>query len=287
MNRQTAIVTGGTGGLGLETARGLIRAGLDVTIIGRDTAKGRRALADLERDAVAGQAVAFEAADLSSLAEIRRVTGVVDRDQRPLDVLVNNAGAFFKTRELTPDGLERTMATNHFSMFVLTALLFHRLDAAPTARIVNVASSIYRMGKLDPADLDFVRGYSGTKAYAVSKLANIMFTLELARHLRGTRVTANALNPGAVRSDFNRYLKAWWLRWLTLAPEVAAQTPLYLALSPDLAGRTGGYYDSKRRRMPLLAHARDDGANARLWELSEALSGHPWEAALAASADAA
>jgi NAD(P)-dependent dehydrogenase (short-subunit alcohol dehydrogenase family) len=193
-----------------------------------------------------------------------------------LHVLVNNAGAIFGERELTVDGYERTFALNHLAYFLMTVDLLEVLRRSAPARVVNVSSEAHRMGRIDFADLHLERGYSQFGAYARSKLANVLFTRELARRLQGSGVTANSLHPGTIGSGFGRSGSAFFRTLVALGrpflarPETGARTPVYLASSPDVEGVNGEYFVRERARRPSAA-ALDDAAAARLWAESERL----------------
>src|SRR5437667_3797268 len=201
MAGRTVLVTGGTGGIGKATAIGLATMGARVGITGRDLARAEQAAADI-RAASGNPAVDAFAADMSSQAEVRRLAVVVLDAYPRLDVLVNNVGGFWAHRHLTADGLERTFALNHLAPFLLTGLLLGRLTASAPARIVTVSSGAQARGRIDFDDLQGERNYSGQRAYSQSKLANVMFTCDLARRLEGTGVTATVLHPGVVRTNF-------------------------------------------------------------------------------------
>src|SRR5437870_12647288 len=201
MAGKTVLVTGGTSGIGKATAVGLARLGARVGITGRDTARAEAAAADI-RAASNNAAVDAFAADLSSQAEVRRVASEVLGRYPRLDVLVNNVGGFWAHRQVTADGLEHTFALNHLAPFLLTSLLLDRLMASAPARVVTVSSGAHTTGKLDFDDLMGQRKYSAQRAYSQSKLANVMFTYELARRLAGTGVTATVLHPGVTRTNF-------------------------------------------------------------------------------------
>src|SRR2546429_4114946 len=201
MAGKSVLVTGGTGGIGRATAIGLAALGARVGITGRDQARTEAAAADI-RAAPGSPAVDAFAADLSAQAGGRRLAAQVLDTYPRLDVLVNNVGGFWAHRHLTADGLERTFALNHLAPFLLTNLLLDRLTASAPAPVVTVSSGAQSMGRIDFDDLQGALNYSGQRAYNQSKLANIMFTNELARRLDGTGVTANSLHPGVVRSNF-------------------------------------------------------------------------------------
>jgi NAD(P)-dependent dehydrogenase (short-subunit alcohol dehydrogenase family) len=278
MAGKLCVVTGATSGIGLVAAERLAAAGARLILVGRDKARGEAALARIRRHAP-GAALAIRYADLSLLAEMNRLAAEIAAAEPRIDVLINNAGAMFTRRSVTADGLERTFALNHMAYFVLANRLRERLAAAAPARIVNVASEAHRGNVLDFTDLQSARGYSGFRVYGRSKLANILFTRELARRLEGSGVTANCLHPGFVASRFgdnNPGLPRLGIglakRFFALSPEQGAETLVYLAASPEIAGVTGGYFDKCRVRLPS-AEAQDDAAARRLWDESAKLAG--------------
>jgi NAD(P)-dependent dehydrogenase (short-subunit alcohol dehydrogenase family) len=271
-----ALVTGATAGIGEVTARELIRAGMHVIIVGRNQA---RTTATSERiRAATGSAPDLLLADLSSQQAIRQLADDVLGHYPQIDILINNAGALYNQRELSVDGIEMTWALNHMSYFLLTTWLMPALQAAPQARVINVASEAHRIVpgiRFD--DPQFSRKYNGWQAYGQSKLANILFTVELARRTVGSGITANALHPGFVASnfgknnrDFGGMLFGMLQRFVAISPDEGAKTSLFLATSPDVAGITGRYFDRSRLATPA-ATASDMSAAARLWEVSEQL----------------
>ena len=277
---KTVLITGGTGGIGKATAEGLARLGARVGIVGRDLGRARTEAADITAT-TGNSAVDAYAADLSAQAEVRRLAGEVLAAYPRLDVLVNNVGGFWATRHLTADGLEHTFAVNHLAPFLLTALLLERLKASAPARIVTVSSGAHAAGRIDFDDLQGERSYSGPRAYSQSKLANVMFTYELARRLEGTGVTATVLHPGVVRSAFGAEDPAPWQRvLLPLArpfmktPARGAATSVYLASSPDVERVTGRYYANGKARSSSK-DSYDTAAAAPLWRTSEQLVGLP------------
>jgi NAD(P)-dependent dehydrogenase (short-subunit alcohol dehydrogenase family) len=270
---KTVLVTGGTGGIGKATAVGLAALGARLGITGRDEARARAAAADIA-EASGNREIDVFAADLSSQAEVRRLAEDVLGRYRRLDVLVNNVGGFWGTRHVTADGLEHTFAVNHLAPFLLTNLLLDRLKASAPARIVTVSSGAQSMGKLNFDDLQGERDYSGQKAYNQSKLANVMFTYELARRLAGTGVTANVLHPGVVRTAFaTEDASLMWkvvlpvIRPFLKSPEQGAATSIYLASSPEVEGVSGKYFVNSK---PQTSHrsSYEAAAAARLWEIS-------------------
>jgi NAD(P)-dependent dehydrogenase (short-subunit alcohol dehydrogenase family) len=277
MKGKTCIITGATSGIGLEAAARLGALGARLVLVGRNRSKGEVALARLHAR-VPGVAAEMHYADLSRPDEIVRLADALLDTAARIDVLLNNAGAFFVRHEITPDGLERTFALNHMGYFRLTALLRPRLIASAPARVVNVASEAHRGTQLDFDDLQCRKGYGGRKAYQRSKLANILFTRELARRLQGTTVTANCLHPGFVDTGFGDNNRGPWRVFFAIAKRVAipvqrgAETPVYVASSPELGGTSGKYFEKCRERAPDVP-AQDDQMAARLWEESEKLAG--------------
>jgi NAD(P)-dependent dehydrogenase (short-subunit alcohol dehydrogenase family) len=278
MAGKTVLITGGTGGIGKATAGGLARLGARVAITGRDPARAEAAAADI-RAASGNPAVDAYTADLSDQAQVRRLAAEVLDAYPRLDVLVNNAGGFWNTRHVTADGLEHTFAVNHLAPFLLTHLLLDRLTASAPARIVTVSSGAQAMGRIDFDDLQGERSYSGQRAYNQSKLANVMFTYELARRLEGTGVAATVLHPGVVRTAFGTEDPARWQRvFLPLVrpflktPDEGAQTSVYLASSAEVHGVTGRYFANRKPKKSSKG-SYDTAAQARLWQISADLVG--------------
>lgn len=277
MQGKVCVITGATSGIGLETARRLAAMGARIVMVGRDAKRGEAAL-KLVRDA--GDArVTIHYADLSLIAEMKRVSADLAAAEPRIDVLLNNAGAAFQPRQVTADGIEKTFALNHLSYFVLSNLLLPYLRAAAPSRIVNVASRAHERATLDFDDLMFEKNYFGTRSYARSKLCNILFTRELAQRLGGTGVTANALHPGFVKTRIGDsvggiYALLFRLMKATQAIrlEEGAETPVYLASSPEVATVNGTYFSNSKIKRASAA-AQDDGAARRLWEESVRLTG--------------
>jgi NAD(P)-dependent dehydrogenase (short-subunit alcohol dehydrogenase family) len=276
MEGKLCVITGATSGIGLISAERLAAKGARLVLVGRDPARGEAALARIKARAPRAE-VSIHYADLSRLDALRTLAAGLNALSR-IDVLINNAGAMFWRRQVTADGLERTFALNHMAYFVLTALLRDKLASSP-ARVVNVASDAHRGARLDFGDLQSAHSYSGMRAYARSKLCNILFTRELARRLSGTGVTANCLHPGFVNSRFgdnNPGLVGIGTRIakqiFAIPPERGAETSVYLASSPDLEGKSGGYYDQCAPKTPS-PEAQDDAAARRLWEESARIAG--------------
>ena len=277
MAGKSVLVTGGTGGIGRATAIGLAALGARVGITGRDQARTEAAAAGIRTPG--GPAVDAFAADMSAQADVRRLAAQVLDSFPRLDVLVNNVGGFWAHRHVTADGLERTFALNHLAPFLLTSLLLDRLTASAPARIVTVSSGAHASGRIDFDDLLGERDYSGQRAYSQSKLANVMFTYELARRLEGTGVTATVLHPGVVRTSFGAEDQATYLaamiriaRLFMKTPAQGAGTPVFLASSPEVEGITGRYYASRKPKTSSKA-SYDTTAAARLWGASAGLAG--------------
>lgn len=272
------MVTGANAGIGRVTALVLARMGATVIMVCRNRERSEPVLREI-RQATGNQEVHLMIADFASQRSIRELAAAFRRRYDRLDVLVNNAGAINFDRSLTEDGLETTFAVNHLGYFLLTNLLLDRLVASAPARVINVSSNAHRAGRIDFDDLQGARRYSGWKAYAQSKLANILFTVELARRLEGTGVTVNALHPGFVSSNFATgtplsRLGMRLLRPFTITPEKGAETSIYLATSPEVEGVTGRYFVRKRVVEPAPA-ATDPAAARRLWQVSAELTGLP------------
>ena len=282
MAGRVCLVTGATSGIGKATATGLARLGADLLLVARDPARGRATVAELQA-ANDGARVELLVADLASQASIRGLAEEINRGQPRLDVLVNNAGGYWATRHTTVDGLELTFALNHLAYFLLTNLLLDLLRAGAPARIVNVTSSAQAFGDIHFDDLQYERRYRGQAAYNQSKLANVLFTYELARRLHGTGVTVNCLAPGVTRTNFGRDDSGPVMRLLTplarpfmRSPEEGAATAVWLASSSEAAGVSGRYYLRRRARPTPRRSSRrsyDTELARRLWQVSEELTG--------------
>jgi NAD(P)-dependent dehydrogenase (short-subunit alcohol dehydrogenase family) len=284
MTVQTCLITGATSGIGKAAAQAIAAQGHQVLIVGRHRAKTEATAAELRR-ATGNPHLEVLVADLSSLAEVRRLAAEVAARHPRLHILVNNAGAFFMRRHTTADGLEMTFALNHLSGFLLTNLLLDRLKAAAPARIINVTSAMERDARPDWDDLQMERRYNGMQAYAISKRFNLYFTYELARRLEGTGVTVNAVHPGAVATGIwarplgrAGTLLGPLLRRFMRSPEQGADTVVYLALAAEVEGISGCYFVDRRPRAPSRA-AQDPAAARRAWAISAALVGLPGEEA--------
>ncbi len=274
-SRQTALVTGASSGIGLETARALARQGISVGLVSRGSGSGAQVTETLKQE-TGNPDLHYFPADLSSLAEIRRVAGEVKTQFGQLDVLVNNAGALFQERQTTVDGYEKTFALDHLNYFLLTQLLMGALLESPEPRIVNVASAASNTGKIHFDDLMLSKNYGGFKAYAQAKLANIMFSYQLSRFLADTPATVNALHPGGVASNFGDglFLKTLYRvgRPFLKTPAEGAETVVYLATSPEVNGVSGKYFDNKKA-VSSSKRSYDVQVQARLWRASRHLVG--------------
>ncbi len=283
MQGKICLVTGATAGIGEVTARELARMGATVVGVGRNPQKSANVEATI-RAATGNPNVEFMLADLSIQAQVRQLADQFRNKYHHLDLLVNNAGAFYATRQESADGIELTFSLNHLSYFLLTNLLLDTLlDSAP-ARIVNVSSGAHMMGTINFDDLEGKQGYSSWGAYGQSKLANVLFTYELARRLEGSGVTATALHPGFVATNFAHNNDQGWIgkamafsvkilqRVAARTPEKGAETTLYLATSPEVEGVTGQYFsDKKAVKSATVAH--DLQTARRLWQVSEQMTG--------------
>ena len=277
MKGKTVVITGGTSGIGEIAVEQLAQMGARIVLIARDKSRGEATLAQL-RERAPSLAHTVHYADLARIPEMKRVAAQIAGSEPRIDVLINNAGAMFGSRQLTGDGLEYTFALNHMAYFVVTEGLRERLQASAPARVINTSSGAHRGARLDFEDLQLVKDFSAMKAYGRSKLCNILFTREFARRLHGTGVTANCLHPGFVATRFGDQSGGLISRFIGLAklfaisPEKGAETLVYLASSPDVAETTGAYF-YKCRPVTLSQAALDDRAAMLLWERSEALAG--------------
>lgn len=279
MEGKVCLVTGGTAGIGFVVARELARRGAVVTIVGRDRARGAKAV-DSIRAVADNEAVDFVAADLAEQTQLRAFATAFAERQPRLDVLVDNAGGLFGRRQTTSEGIERTFALNHLGYFLTTLLLLPLLQAAAPSRIIVVASEAHRGAQLDFDDLQGEHRYSRWTAYRRSKLANLLFTYELARRLMGRGVTANALHPGFVATDIGtRHSFVPRILWrigtmAAITPERGAETILHLACSAEVAEVTGGYFIDKAQARSSPA-SYDRATSDRLWDISLNLTGMP------------
>jgi len=274
---RVVILTGATNGIGRATALALAGMGATLGIVARDRARGEETVAEIR--AQTGATADLLLADLSSQASIRELAATILARYPRIDVLVNNAGIVNLKREETADGIESTFAVNHLAYFLLTNLLLDRLKASAPARIVNVASDVHKyVGGIRWDDLGWAQGYQVMRVYGQSKLANILFTRELARRLAGTGVTVNAVHPGAVSTGLGKQNGVWAAALIKVlglffrTPEQGAATSIHLAASPAVDGVSGRYFVDAKEARPSRA-AEDDAAARRLWDLSSQMTG--------------
>jgi NAD(P)-dependent dehydrogenase (short-subunit alcohol dehydrogenase family) len=277
MAGKVCLVTGATAGIGKVTATALAARGADLFIAGRNQRKAEETVSRIQSE-TGNLTVRYLLADFSDLDQVRELAATFREHGARLDVLVNNAGGFSNTRRETPYGVEMTFLVNHLAPFLLTNLLLETLRESAPARIVNVSSEGHRQATMDFDDLSFERGYFGMKAYARSKLANILFTYELARRLDASQVTANVLHPGHVATDMwktNFPIIGPALKWVmglfALSPEEGADNSIYLASSPEVEGMTGKYF-VKREPARSSDLSYDENVARRLWETSKVLT---------------
>jgi retinol dehydrogenase-12 len=277
MHGKVCIVTGATSGIGFVTAQALAHQGATVLVVGRNPERSAATVSHIQQE-TGNSAVEAMVADLSAQAQVRQLASEVQRRFAQVDLLINNAGALFAQRQLSQEGIEMTFALNHLAYFLLTNLLLERLKASASARIINVSSEAHRGAQLDFADLQGQHRYRGWRAYTRSKLANILFTYELARRLEGTAAVTNALHPGFVATNFgrnNRGITAVLWRILQLAaisPEQGAETIVYVASSAEVQDATGRYF-VKKEAVRSSEASYDRAAAERLWQVSAELTG--------------
>lgn len=276
MKNKTVVITGANSGIGYVTALEIAKLGAEVVMVCRNKDKAEAARQEIIKKS-SNTAILLKIADLSSQKQIRLLAEEIKKEYPIIDVLINNAGVLVPERRESEDGIELTWATNHLAYFLLTNLLLDNLKAAPAARIVNVASEVQQIGNIYWDDIGLTKSYTPLKAYAQSKLANIMFSNELAKRLEGTKVTTNALHPGAVATNFGsdgKGLIAWLFktfRWSLLSAEKGAETSIWLATSPQAEGLTGQYFTKKKAiKAKTIAYSKE--ALKRLWELSEQMT---------------
>ncbi|WP_310831831.1 SDR family oxidoreductase [Paenibacillus pedocola] len=273
MQGKTVLVTGGNSGMGLATTIEMARRGAKVIMACRSQRRGEEALVEARRQSGSDD-ITLMLCDLASFQSIRSFAEHFLTEYPVLDVLINNAGVVTVKRELTADGFEMDLGVNHLGHFLLTNLLLDPLKAAEQGRIVVVASGAYKIGRLHLDNHTLSRGFNPAKAYARSKLANILFTRELAARLQGTAVTANAVHPGAVgtsigvnrETGFGRSVLKL-LSYFFLTPEQGADTAIYLATAPELSRVTGQYY-YRRQIQQLSPRATNEQEAAHLWQWS-------------------
>ena len=279
MRDKSVLITGASSGIGLAMSVELAKLGASVLMVSRDPERARAAHAEVAKVATRSPPTVL-LADLSSRAEVRRLAAGVRATAPHLDVLVNNAGAAFRERQLSVDGVEKTFATNHLAPFLLTTLLLDRVLAAPEGRIVNVTAGL-QSRTIDFDNLQLEHGYGPLRAYALSKACNVLFTYELARRLQGTGVTANCFDPGPTETRFGRTAggameilqRVVGFVGILHSAEVGARTGVHLASSPAVAGMTGMYFGHKGKPVRSRPVTYDRDVARRLWSASEALCG--------------
>jgi len=277
MTGKICLVTGATAGIGKITATALAAQGAELIITGRNQQKAKDTVRQIKSE-TGNQSVQYLLADFSDLQQVRDLAAAFKEQYSRLDVLINNAGAFFNSWIDTPYGVEMTFLVNHLAPFLLTNLLLDHLKASPSARIVNVSSDGHKQDQMNFNDLGFNKGFFGMKAYGRSKLANILFTYELARRLENSNVIVNALHPGHVATDiwktsfpFIGPILKWIISKFALTPEQGADNSIYLATSPEVEGVTGKYFD-KREPVQSSPISYNEDVAQRLWEISEKIT---------------
>jgi NAD(P)-dependent dehydrogenase (short-subunit alcohol dehydrogenase family) len=277
MGGKTALITGGTSGIGKATAVALAAMGADVVVVGRNRERGEAAVGEIKSQSHS-ESVELMLADLSAQDEVRGLADTFLERYDRLDVLANNAGLVQSKRTETADGIETTLAINHLAPFLLTNLLLDRLKQSAPSRVITVSSEAQRWGDMDFDDLQSTQKYRGFPVYGKTKLANIMFTYELAERLKGTFVTANCLHPGPVGTNFGKNNGGPMTLFFRAAkpfmrtPEQGADTLIWLASSPAVEGVSGKYF-SDRKEIEAKKIASDPAARRKLWEISEDLTG--------------
>jgi NAD(P)-dependent dehydrogenase (short-subunit alcohol dehydrogenase family) len=274
MTGKLCLITGANAGIGKQTALGLARMHATVVMVCRDGERGFTAQQQIKQQS-GNDSIELMICDLASQNSIRRLASKFTERHGHLDVLINNAGILLREHSLNEDGIENTFAINHLGYFLLTDLLLDVLKKSAPSRIVNVASAAHTYGKLNISGWVAGAGYSAFSAYANSKLANVLFTYELARRLEGTGVTANCLHPGGVGTNLFRGLPGFLralIKLVTISPERGARTSIYLASSSDVEGVSGKYFDRRKQETSSEA-SRNEEAARRLWEVSEKLTG--------------
>ncbi|MBS1622645.1 MAG: SDR family oxidoreductase [Bacteroidetes bacterium] len=277
MQGKTVLITGASSGIGLATAAALAAKGAHILLAARDAAKLQEATSHI-RSETSNALLTTYTADLSSQLSTRALAASIKKDHQVIDVLINNAGGVFPDFKLSVDGLEMTIATNHFSQFLLTNLLLDNIRRSDYARIVNVSSDSHYNGKIDFESFTKNKGYFIMKAYAQSKLANVLFTQELAERLAGTHVTANSLHPGFVKTNIGNKDTSWYASavWSlitsigAISVEKGAETSVYLASSPEVQSISGKYFTKCKEKQPGK-QTFDKALQKELWRVSEQL----------------
>jgi retinol dehydrogenase-12 len=271
---KTVLITGATAGIGKVTATTLAKQNYQVVIVGRNKEKTEQAVAEIKRES-ANPHIEYLLGDLSVMDDARRVAKEFNEKYEHLHLLINNAGGVYQKRELTTEGFEKTMATNHLSHFIITNLLLDKIKQSAPARIVNVSSGSHYKGRWNPDDIHMAKGYRTMWAYGNSKLYNVLFTKYLADQLKNDKVTVNCLHPGVVKTKIGNkntglLIKIFWNSFTAIrgiSEEAGAKTSLYLATSPEVENITGKYFDKCKEKEPL-AIANDKKAVEHLWKMS-------------------
>jgi NAD(P)-dependent dehydrogenase (short-subunit alcohol dehydrogenase family) len=277
MKDKIILITGGSSGIGLATAKALAATGAEIILAARSEEKLLDAVKQIE-DKTGNKKISYYVADFSSQKSIKSLAERIKKDYQKIDVLINNAGGVYPTFKLSEDGLEMTIATNHFAYFLLTNLLLDLIKNSSYARIINVASGSHYNGKIDFDSFTKDKGYFILKAYSQSKLANVLFTKEMADKLKDTHVTINCLHPGFVKTDIGNkdtqwYSKLLWTimsRLAAISVEDGAETSVYLATSDEVKGVSGKYFDKRKEKDPSLL-SKDKNLQKELWRVSEQL----------------
>ena len=277
MTGKVCVVTGATAGIGKITATALAAMGADVILAARNQEKAENTVKQIKAE-TGNESVQYLLADFSNLQEVRELADHFKENHSKLDVLVNNAGAYFNSRKETPYDVEMTLLVNHLAPFLLTNLLLENIKKSEAGRIVNISSDAHKQGTMNFDDLSFKKGYFGMKAYARSKLANVLFSYELARRLSDSQITVNALHPGFVTTDiwktnfpFIGPALKWVISLFALSAEEGADNSIYLASSPEVEKVTGKYF-VKRDAVQSSPLSYDEGVAQKLWEISEELT---------------
>jgi|TARA_B100001971_G_scaffold190116_1_gene192604 NAD(P)-dependent dehydrogenase (short-subunit alcohol dehydrogenase family) len=273
MDGKVCMITGANSGIGLSTAKGLAKLGATLILVCRNKEKGDKALREIQYE-TQNDKIDLLLADLSSQKSVRDLASSFKTKYDKLDVLINNAGTYCTKRTFTEDGIETTFAVNHLAYFLLSNLLLDDLKASSSSRIIIVSSGLERQGKINFDDLQCEKGYFfGYRAYSQSKLANILFTYELAHRLAGTRITVNCLHPGFVKTNLirTRRLITFLSSPLQITPEKGAETSIYLASSAEVEGITGKYFANKKETKSSKG-SYDESISKRLWEVSAELT---------------
>ncbi|XP_048339951.1 retinol dehydrogenase 12 [Sphaerodactylus townsendi] len=280
LNGKVAVITGANTGIGKETAKDLARRGARVILACRDMVKGEAAACEI-RTMTGNQQVIAKKLDLADTKSIQEFAENFLKEEKELHILINNAGVIMCSYSKTVDGFEMQFGVNHLGHFLLTFLLLERLKQSSPARIVNVSSLAHRIGKISFHDLQSEKSYNWGQAYCQSKLANIHFTMELARRLQGTGVTVNAVHPGSVLTELPRQTSTIYTIWRNIpfflkTPEEGAQTSVYCAVAEELESVSGKYF-SDCKPAYVSAQGRDEKTSKKLWKISCELLCIEWD----------